>query len=305
MAKEFEVSVRSIYRDIDELSAAGIPVISQRGPGGGFKLRDGYRTKLNGLSPSEADALLLIGLARPVAQLGLGSAIISVERKLLAALPKDLTARAMQAKKRIHLDAVDWYREIERPTFLLVVASAMWSYTKLEIQYEGWTRRGLMIIEPYGLVIKAGVWYVVARLASKLRTFKVGQIRECRHCADTFVMPKAFDLVHHWTEATTRFEEGLLKRSAVVRFAPEAMLRIDRLGTRAAKAARSALPDRHGWRTATVPIEESDHSLCELFGLGPYIEVLEPAELRARALHFAQRFVEQHQLAAKHRNSTS
>ncbi len=300
LADEFEVSIRTIYRDIDELSGAGIPVISERGPGGGFALKDGYRTKLNGLSQQEAAALLLIGAAAPMAQLGLGPAITSVERKLLAALPPELTIKARQAQRRIHIDAVNWYQQIERPVFLSSVAAAVWEQTKLDIEYDAWTRKSAVVMDPFGLVIKAGVWYVVARVGCKLRTFKVSQITACSHRDERFTIPESFDLALHWTAETERFETRLLKRSALVRFAPKAMRRIDHLGATAARAVREVTPDVDGWRTARVPVEESDHSLCELFGIGPYIEILEPSDLRMRAREFAQRLLRQHRGMGTH-----
>ena len=279
LAAEFEVSVRTIYRDIDELSAAGIPVYADRGPGGGFRLREGYRTELTGLTPDEADTLLLAGLA---GDLGLGSAMRSAERKLLAALPANLAARAVHTRRRVLLDPADWYRRLDRPPFLTQVSKAVWAQNKLQVRYQSWAGRRKEILEPWGLVIKGGVWYLVARVGDGLRTYRVGQIEEVETLSDRFDMPTDFDLVSHWVIELRRFEKELQRGHATVRVAPPAMSRIERLGADAADAIRAAPLDASGRRTAVIPIEGVDHAAIELLGFGAWVEVIKPALLRRR-----------------------
>ncbi|HXA35313.1 MAG TPA: YafY family protein [Steroidobacteraceae bacterium] len=282
LAAEFEVSVRTIYRDVDELSASGVPVYADRGPGGGFQLREGYRTRLTGLTPDEADTLLLTGLSGPAGDLGLAPAMISAERKILAALPASHAARAIQARRRVLLDPSDWYRRVERASFLPMVAQAVWAQTRLSVRYQSWTGRKMRVLEPWGLVIKAGIWYVVGCVNQSIRTFRVGKIEELKTLSERFEVPADFDLASHWVTELRRFERELQRAWATVRVAPPAMSRIERLGADAAEAIQAAPADTSGRRTAIIPIEGIAHAAIELLGFGTWIEVIKPAALRRR-----------------------
>ncbi|WP_020578524.1 WYL domain-containing protein [Actinopolymorpha alba] len=165
LAEELEVSVRTVYRDIDSLSAAGVPVYADRGPAGGYQLLDGYRTRLTGLTGDEAESLFLTGMpGQAAAELGLGSVLAATELKLMAALPPELRSRAGRIRERFHLDAPSWFREMERPEHLAAVADAVWNQRMIRIRYERWGQTVVTrTLEPYGLVLKTGVWYVAAR----------------------------------------------------------------------------------------------------------------------------------------------
>lgn len=286
MASEFEVSVRTVYRDVDELSASGVPVQADRGPGGGFKLQDGYRTQLTGLDPDEADALPLAGLPGPAGDLGFGSAMASAERKVLAALPSGQAARAHLTRRRVLLDPLDWYRRVERPRFPRGVARALWNQAPIRVRYESWRGATNKTLEPFGLVIKGGIWYLVARRKGILGTYRVGQITEMRALEGRFDVPARFHLARHWFAELERFENELVRGRATIRVSPPAMSRIERLGADAAEAVRAGKPDRLGRRSALIPIEGIEHAAIELLGLGPHVEVLGPAELvkRVKAL---------------------
>lgn len=289
LAAQFEVSIRTIYRDIDELSASGIPVLADRGPGGGFQLADGYRTQLTGLTAPEASSLLLAGLPGPAADLGLTDALVSAERKVLAALPTAQAARALHSRHRVLLDPLDWYRRVERPAHLADVAAAVWAQTRLSVRYDGWTTTSTVVLDPLGLVIKAGVWYLVARRAQKIRTYKVSQIVECTRLTESFVMPESFHLADHWAHELVRFEKSLQRGAATIRVSSGALSRIERLGADAAGLIRAAPADRHGWRTATIPIEGLEHAAIEMLGFGPWIRVLAPPTLARRVRTLARK----------------
>jgi predicted DNA-binding transcriptional regulator YafY len=162
LADALEASVRTVYRDVDQLSAAGVPVYAERGRQGGFQLRDGWRTQLTGLTTREAQTLFMAGLPGPASELGLGDALASAQLKLLAALPAQWQDDARRVGSRFHLDPIDWYRSAPPADHLRAVADAVWTQHRLRIRYESWTRSAQREIDPLGLVLKAGVWYLVA-----------------------------------------------------------------------------------------------------------------------------------------------
>ena len=198
LAQEFEVSIRTIYRDIDALSAAGVPVYGDRGPGGGFQLLDGYRTRLTGLDADEAEAMLMIGLPGPAAALGLGGAAARARGKLLAALPAQGGAAAGRMADLFLLDPVDWYRAGEPATALPALARATLDRRAVAMTYESWTGVRDWTIEPLGLALKGSAWYVVARGAGKIRIFRVSNIKAHARLEGVFERPAGFDLQSWW-----------------------------------------------------------------------------------------------------------
>lgn len=289
LAGEFGVSVRTIYRDIDELSAAGIPVQADRGPGGGFQLLDGYRTRLTGLTAAEAEALLMIGLPGPAQALGLGSAAAGARAKVLASLPSPSLAGAGRLGARFHLDPVDWYRAVGPVDHLPALARAVLGQQRVAITYESWTRTRDWRIEPLGLVLKAGSWYVVADAGKGPRTFRVSNVRELVALDAMFDRPPGFDLQAYWTASLARFESDLRKGAATLRVSSVGRARMARLGAYAARAVADAEPpDPDGWTSVRLPIENVEQAALALLGLGPEVEVLAPGALRDRMRELAR-----------------
>jgi predicted DNA-binding transcriptional regulator YafY len=190
LADELEVSVRTIYRDMDHLSTAGVPVVVERGATGGFELLEGWRTKLTGLTPIEAQALFVSGLPTAASQLGLGEAMASAQLKLLAALPADWQADARRVSSRFHVDPVGWYRHAAPADFLSAVANAVWTERSLTIRYESWKDIVNREIDPLGLVLKAGDWYLVGSSGGKPRTYRVSNILGITVADQIFTRPK-------------------------------------------------------------------------------------------------------------------
>jgi predicted DNA-binding transcriptional regulator YafY len=284
LATTFEVSVRTVYRDIEQLSAAGVPVYADRGPGGGFQLLDGFRTKLTGLTEHEAETLFLAGLPGPATQLGLADQLLSAQLKLSAALPERSRASAQKMAQRFHLDPVGWFRSSDQARLLPTLAHAVWAETVIEIGYcraqSTVTRR----IHPLGLVLKAGTWYVVAERSGERRTYRVSNIESLTPTGDRFTRPKDFDLVQFWTESSRAFEVGIYREQAVLRASPRGLMRLERLGATVADAARDSAepPDDEGWVRVTIPVESIDQAAIDLLMLGTEAEVLKPRELRRR-----------------------
>jgi predicted DNA-binding transcriptional regulator YafY len=288
LAEEFGVSVRTIYRDIDGLSAAGIPIYGDRGPGGGFQLLDGYRTRLTGLATDEAQALFMIGLPGPAAALGLGSAAARARTKVLASLSPSLGEDAGRIGARFHLDPIDWYRAPEPVDHLPALARAVLDARLVSMRYESWRSIRDWQVEPLGLVLKAGAWYVVARGGKSVRIFKVSKILELVVKETSFERPPDFDLPAYWSAELERFESTLRPCKASLRASPVGLKRLSRLGAYAAQAVKeSAALDAEGWARLLLPIESIDQAAFALLGLGPEVEVLEPAALRDRLRQLA------------------
>jgi predicted DNA-binding transcriptional regulator YafY len=287
LAAELEVSVRTIYRDVESLQMAGVPVYGDAGPAGGYQLLGGYRTRLTGLSASEAEALFLAGMPEPAAALGLGTVVAAAQLKVRAALPAELRDRAGRIQERFLLDAPGWYADDDDPPHLVAVADAVWNQRRVQVRYHRWRAPSEVTrtLDPLGVVLKAGRWYVVARSDGDVRTFRVDQILALSPVDETFDRPAGFDLTGHWRGYVAEFRDRLWQGEAVVRLSPAGLALVpDRFGGIVARAVEETAsePDDDGWITVTIPIESLNHAEAELLRFGATIEVLSPPELRER-----------------------
>lgn len=284
LASQFEVSVRTIHRDIDQLSAAGVPVYADRGRSGGFRLLESYTTKLTGLTQPEAEALFLAGLPGPAAQLGLADLLSAARLKLMAALPAKVQPGAERIAARFHLDPSGWFRGEDRLFSLQPVAQAVWSGHYLKLRYGpfGGAKAYPRKLGPLGLVLKGGVWYLVAQSGKAIRTYRVANIHDVEITGETFARPEAFDLAAHWEMASRAYEAGVYREQAEVRLSPRGLSLLNLLGPHVTQAAaRTATkPDRHGWVRCALPIESADSGIRDLMRLGDDVEVVGPSVLR-------------------------
>lgn len=283
LADECAVSLRTIYRDIDALSAAGVPVHSERGAEGGYRLLDGYRTRLNGLSSQEAEALFLAGLPGPVQALGLGAVMAGAQTKLLAALPVELRSTAERMRSRFHLDAPAWFSDADQPAHLPLIANAVWEQHPLQIRYQSWKAEKFRRIEPLGIVLKSGAWYVVGRVDTDIRIYRIARIRDLSVLDETFERPSAFDLATFWQDSTQRLSEEMHASKAMLRLSPWGMKMLEAFTSPFARAAATiSEPDAaDGWCTVTLPVGSVRQACAELLRFGTEAEVLAPPELRA------------------------
>lgn len=287
LAAELEVSERTILRDMDQLSAAGVPVWSDRGREGGFQLREGWSTELTGLTESEAHALFLAGLPTAATELGLGAASASARLKMLAALPAALREDASRVSARLHIDPVDWYRAATPPPHLQAVADAVWRQRVLSMRYESWQGVKNRTVKPLGLVLKAGVWYMaaLADAAKEPRIYRLSNIQSLSVRSVTFRHPRKFNLAAFWQAATRRFEADIYRDSATLRVTVRGMKLLGEFSAVVQDAAtRSAVPEagKKGWTCVTVPIESIEHAANQLLSLSVEVEVLAPGALRER-----------------------
>src|SRR5437763_5761687 len=220
LADACEVSVRTIYGDIDALAAAGIPVYADRGAEGGYRLLDGYRVRLNGLSKPEAEALFMTGLPGPAAALGLDAAMLAAQTKLMAALPANLRPNAGRMQERFHLDAPSWFGETEQPKHLRAIAGALLRENLIEIRYQSWRAEKRRRVAPLGLVLKGGSWYLAGSVDGSVRTYRVARVLDCDVLNERCVRPADFDLAAYWQAATIRLEAEMQPHHATVRLSP-------------------------------------------------------------------------------------
>ena len=293
LADALEISVRTLYRDVDQLSAAGVPIYAERGRHGGFALLPGWKTTLTGLTPTEAQAVFLSGLPGPAQDLGLGGDVEGARLKLLTALPAAWREDAQRVSTRLHLDPVDWYRESDPTPHLPAVAAAVWSGHQIAMRYESWADTVERIVSPLGLVLKAGVWYLVAlpSLAGAgggprtPRTYRVSSIRAVQPLEQPVRRPARFDLPGYWAQSIRRFESEIHTGEAALLATPAGLQGLRAISAAVARAVAGAAPSRRkdGRVAVRIPIESVEHACGQLMRLSPQVEVLRPAALR-RAL---------------------
>lgn len=283
LAREFEVSVRTIYRDIDALSAAGVPIYAESGRSGGVALHEGYRTRLSGLTAPEAAALPLAGLAAAAADLGVSAEAASAQLKILASLPADAGATAQRISDRFHIDPTPWYHRAEEIACLPALADAVWRERRIEIAYESWKGAVERRLDPLGLVQKGGLWYLVAAADGAPRSYRIANIRRLDILDCGARRPKRFDLARYWRGWSRDFEARLLRERARVLITEEGERILRAVMPAAAEIAAKTRTSsrREGWSAAQIPFESADYSARQLLRLGSEIEVLAPSALRA------------------------
>lgn len=302
LAEHLEVSERTVARDALALSEAGIPVYADRGRAGGYRLVGGYRTRLTGLGRDEAEALFLSGVPGALRDMGLADAASAARLKVAAALTPELADAPRSAAQRFHLDAPAWWQPPETPGGLPAVAEAVWDDRRLAVRYR---RRGgeevERTLEPYGLVLKAGVWYLVARAADGAkggrgpggghRVYRVDRLVSAEPLAERFARDEGFDLPAFWEERAASFARSILRETVVVRLTGAGVRALRYAVDRAAaeEALERAETDGRGRTTVTLPVESQDVAYTQLLALGPECEVLEPPALRERMARAAER----------------
>ncbi|MEV6948993.1 WYL domain-containing protein [Streptomyces sp. NPDC051172] len=289
LARELEVSERTVTRDAQALSEAGVPVYADRGRAGGYRLIGGYRTRLTGLARSEAEALFLSGVPGALREMGLEDAASAARLKVSAALLPSLRDASRTAAQRFHLDAPNWFTEPKTPALLPAFADAVWDDRRVTARYRKGDREVERELEPYGLVLKAGVWYLCARVTEPdhgpHRVYRIDRFTAVDVCAERFARDEEFGLPAFWAEQSERFARSILRDEVVVRLSVDGVRRlpyaVDPASAREALAAAGP-PDQDGWLTLTLPVESEQVAHGQLAGLGPEVEVLAPDSLRAR-----------------------
>ena len=292
LAAELGVSVRTVYRDLEALSAAGVPVVTEAGPGGGCRLLDGYRFPLRGLRPDEAEALLILGVPTVLRELGLEGALTAAHRQIR--VTAGLTAAAL-----VHLDMPRWFGGQEAVPCLRDLARALRLGRKLAIRYPPGDREP-RVVGPLGLVNKAGTWYLVAE-AGDVRVFRAGRVSAARVLPEPFGRPAGFELAAFWARWSAEFEASRPRLQVRLAASP---LALDAFGEVFGPAAVAALetagpPGQDGWRVVTLSFEHERAAVHRLAGFGDQVEVLDPPSVRAALLATAREILGRYQGGGK------
>lgn len=297
LAAELEVSRRTVYRDLDALAGAGVPVYAEQGRAGGYRLVDGYRTRLTGLTEDEALSLFVLGLPEPAAALGLSRQAASAERKLLAALGPAQRVRAGVLRDRFRIDTSGWYQSAEDPPGLVELARSVLEDREVDVTYRRWKapREVERRLRPYGLVLKGGAWYLVAESAGRLRTYRVAHVVRLAVTDERFQRRPGFALSRFWRDNLDEFDRRRLDRTAVVRLSPGLVRSLPDLSDPVlARAARGVPPDADGWTTVTLPVEHDAAAARLLIGHGGEVQVVSPDSLRDALLARARAVLSAH-----------
>ncbi len=284
LARELEVSERTIYRDVAALSAAGVPLFTEPGRGGGIRLVEGWRTRLDGLTAQEAAALFAVGAPQVLAELGMSAALAGAQAKLLATLPGELREHARTVAERVHLDAPGWFHTPQQVTQLAAVAEAVWEQRRLRISYRRRSDDVERTVDPLGLVLKAGTWYLASRSGETVLTYRVDRIADAQVTGERFERPVGFDLAEWWAGAAGRFESQMLRATVRLRVGPRGLKILPRATDEDAALraiAHAGPPDADGWRELELEVESIRVAAGQLTALGGEVEALDPPELRA------------------------
>ncbi|MBU2509781.1 YafY family transcriptional regulator [bacterium] len=289
LANELEVSKRTIYRDIDALSVAGVPVYANGGPGGGYALLDSYRTTLTGLNEGEIQALFMLTIPSPISDLGVSQQVKTAVLKLTSTLASDHHQHADYLRQRLHLDAASWFQTDEPALHLKTVQEAVWQDRQLVLSYR--RRNGKVserTISPYGLVAKASIWYLVAATDKGMRVYRVSRIEAVQMSQMHFARPQDFDLARFWTDWVIGYKASLPKYPVTLRIGPDLIPVLPYiLGEDVRSLVEQAQPDSEGWLVVDYTFERIEEAQTHVLGMGASVDVIAPEELRVNILKIA------------------
>lgn len=294
LAQELEVSERTIYRDINALSASGVPVYAESGPGGGCALLDSYRTNLTGLTADEARALFMLSIPAPLDQLGVTQELKAALLKLSAALPEARRRDEERIRQRIYLDSTNWFQDADAVPQLPVIYRAVWDdrlvAITLRLQFGTFLQTQIeQVIAPYGLVAKAGVWHIVAARDEQLRVYRAADVIGAHLLDETFTRHADFDLAEFWQDWCEGVEHDRLRYEVTLRLAPHFVSQAQYyLGEQARAAIAQAIPDEQGRVQIVVVFESLEEARARCLSLGYAVEVVEPEALRKSIIDYAE-----------------
>jgi predicted DNA-binding transcriptional regulator YafY len=293
LARTLEVSRRTILRDIDALSMAGVPIHAEAGHGGGVSLDENYRVSLTGLKETEVRALFVSTRPGPLKDVGLGQAAEATLLKLFAALPSLHRREAERVQQRIHLDAAWWWHKGDALPHLEALKAAVFDDCCVQVRYQrGDAEVVERTLEPYSLVAKASVWYLVARREGALRTYRVSRFLTVEVLPERFERDSAFDLVQYWHTHAAAFVASLPEFAFTLRLPAERLPFLMWVAS-GRYTVRESAPDA-GHVVIDLRFSSLDEARMLVLGLGTDAEVIAPLELQDAVIAQANRIVEKH-----------
>jgi predicted DNA-binding transcriptional regulator YafY len=295
LADELEVSERTIHRDMEALSLSGIPVIAERGIGGGWSLLGEYRTSLTGLSEAEVQSLFVTRPTRLLADLNMEKAADGALLKLLAAMPSTYRERAEYARQRLHIDVSGWQKSDESAPLLHVLQEAVWQESKIKFAYGRDNCAVERTADPLGLVAKGSVWYLVAGVDGEIRSYRVSRIESVDVLSEHADRPPDFDLGAFWRESSRRFQAALPEYVVRARVRTEIIPRLTYAG-RFARIQQIGEVSSDGWAEAVIRFDVEEMAMEYALSFGTNLEVLEPVDLRKRVSKMAAATIAMYQV---------
>ncbi|GCE31116.1 transcriptional regulator [Dictyobacter alpinus] len=287
LARRLEVSERTIHRDMEALSISGIPVVAERGTGGGWSLLEEYRTNLTGLTEPEIQSLFLAQPSHLLNDLGLHKASEAALIKLLAVLPAIQRRDAEYVSQRIHIDASGWHNREEAIPALPFLQQALWQGCKICFTYLRGDNCVERLADPLGLVAKGNTWYFVAAIDEQIRSYRVSRIQSVQLLEQVAVRPPDFDLAAFWAQSSKNFTSTLRCYHSSVRVAPEALPRVYG-SSRLFRIEQTEIVDTQGWTTLHLRFDNDSEACAFILSFGAQVEVLEPVALKQQIIELAE-----------------
>lgn len=293
LAAELEVSERTIYRDMDALSAAGIPVYAERGPGGGCSLLDSFRTDLTGLTRNEVRALFMLSIPTPLAELGVDQDLKAALMKLSAALPDVFRPERIRVQEKIHLDFSEWFHQEEQTPHIHTIQHALWEDRKLKLIYRlAFDAQVQHLVAPYGLVAKANIWHLVCSREGHLSVIRLSDVSDVELSDEFISRPVDFNLEEFWRVWCAKHESNRPNFSVQVRIKSELLKMLKLFRDPILTGEQTANLDGEGWYRMTIQFETFEDARKQLLSFGGAVEIIEPQSLRRSVKDFAEKIVQ-------------
>lgn len=293
LADELEVSERTIYRDIEALSIAGVPVYAMRGPGGGCDLLNTYRTSLTGLNKDEVRALFMVSIPAPLEQLGVSQKLKTALLKITSAMSSTPQHSEQWVRQRIHVDVVPWFQPEEPVPHLGALHQAVNQDRRIQLTYQlHFDARATWVVDPYGLVTKAGIWYLICAREGKIRDYRVSKVLEAKALEEHFDLPEVFNLAIYWEGKCSEAEESRSRYMVKARVSAGVIPHLRRYFHDAVDDLSQQAESNGGWITADLQFETFESARNRILGYGRAVEVLEPEALRLSIADYASQIID-------------
>lgn len=293
LAAELEVSERTIYRDMDALSTAGVPVYAERGPGGGCSLIDSYRTNLTGLTRNEVRALFMLSIPTPLMDLGVDQDLQVALLKLSAALPDVFRHEGTRVRERIHLDSSAWFQQEQPTSHLHTIQRSLWEERKLDLTYR--LAFGAQVehsVEPYGLVAKNYLWYLICFREGYISVVRLADVLDAKLSETKFSMPADFNLIEFWNSWCLQQESNRSHFHVRARIKTELLTMLKLFNDPILPSVQdSTFPPEGDWHTITFQFKTFEEARKELLNFGSGIEIIEPLSLRMSVQDYAKQII--------------